>query len=35
MKEELAAVEQYLREEEARRAEMLHWIAEALEEAFS
>lgn len=32
---ELLIVEQYNAEQEQRRAEMLHWIAEALEEAFT
>jgi hypothetical protein len=31
---ELAAVEAYLIEVDRHHAEMLHWIAEALEEAF-
>lgn len=32
---ELAIVEQYLREESARRTELLHWIADELERAFA
>lgn len=32
---ELNLVEQYLREQEQRRAEQLAWIAEAFEEAFA
>jgi len=34
METELAILEAYVREEEHRRAELFHWIAEALEEAF-
>lgn len=33
-KTELSIVEQYLRDEEKRRAELLRWIADKLEEAF-
>lgn len=32
---ELSCLEQYLHEEHARRAELLAWMAEAFEEAFS
>jgi hypothetical protein len=32
---ELQAVEAYLIEVDQRHAEMLHWVAEALEEAFN
>jgi hypothetical protein len=32
---ELAIVQAYVAEEQARRAEMFHWIAEELEEAFA
>jgi hypothetical protein len=34
MNEELAIVEAYLAEREARQAEQLAWIADAFEEAF-
>lgn len=32
---ELSCVEQYLREEAARRAELFAWMAEIFEEAFA
>jgi hypothetical protein len=35
MQEELAAVEQFLREREERRAALLHEVAEIMEEAFN
>lgn len=34
-KQELSIVEQYIRDEEKRKAEMLAWIANAIEEAFA